>query len=171
MVDGVSTPILHVAQIGSLLDLPVPAGEQSIVQAWQLAATLETWIDRIRGLDLEALTAPTESRGRSIRNLTVNTFHPVGLLPGAWATREFAWDPDGDDEREAGLPVAEAVVAYAQRIVGAWSAFVLETGQDLGERDPRINSSRGDVAYSQLLDSQVFHAAFHLRQIEDVLSA
>ena len=48
--------------------------------------------------------------------------------------------------------------------------FLLETGRDLAERDPTISSPRGDVAYSELLDSQVFHAAFHLGQIEDALS-
>ncbi len=170
VVDGVSTPILHVAQLARLLDLPVSAGEQSIALAWQLAAALETWIDWIRPLDLATLTAPTESRGRSIRNLTVNTFHPVELLPGAWATGEFAWDPDRDETREAGLPTPEAVVAYAERIAGAWSVFVLETSPDLAERDPKISSPRGHVAYSELLDSQVFHAAFHLGQIEDALS-
>ncbi len=169
-MDGVVTPILHVSQLGRLLGLPVPSSQESTGLAWQLAATLETWVDRIRPLELDVLVAPTESRGRSIRNLTVNTFHPVSLLPRAWLSGEFEWDPDGDDEREAELPTSEALVTYAERIVGGWSAFLLASAQELGERDPVVRSPRGEVAYSELLDAQVFHASFHLGQIENALS-
>jgi hypothetical protein len=117
------------------------------------------------------LTAPTESRGRSIRNLTVNTFHPIELLPGAWAGGLFDWEPDGDDAREAALPVKGAVVAYAERIAGDWMSFLLDSGDALMERDPVVSSPRGQLAYSALLESQRWHAAFHLEQVTRFLEA
>ena len=162
------TPILHVSQIASALGLPAPAGGDASRLAWELFSALERWLTLIRPLSLERLAAPTDSRGRSIRNLTVNVFHPVTLLPGAWESGAFDWDPDGDDEREAVLGSAAEVVAYAERIAGDWTAFLLEAGDDLNA-DVRVTSPRGELPYAELLDSQAGHAAFHLAQIEDAL--
>jgi hypothetical protein len=171
LVDGRALPILHVTQIASALGLPVPPAAEATRLGWELARILDAWVERVRPLDLDALTAPTGSRGRSLRNLTVNVFHPVELLPGAFATGRFAWDPDGDEERERGLPSVAAAVAYAGRIAGAWTAFLLEAEGALVERDPAVVSPRGEVAYRELLASQVWHAGFHLDQLEAFLAA
>ena len=77
------------------------------------AAVLDAWLKLIRPLDQETLTAPTPSRGRSLRNLTVNVFHPFELLPTAFETGRFDWDPTLDEDREAAVQNAAAVVAYA----------------------------------------------------------
>jgi hypothetical protein len=158
-------PILHVSQIASVLGLPRPPGGEKVRLGWELASALDEWLECLRSLDWGALTAPTASRGRSLRNLTVNVFHPVGLLPVAWTTGRFDWDPDGDAEREAALGDAEEVVGYTERIAAGWTSFLLDSETDLHERDPEVLSPRGRVTYSELMASQVWHAQFHLRQI------
>jgi hypothetical protein len=97
-----------------------------------------------------------------LRNLTVNVFHPFALLPGAWKSGQFPWEPERDDEREQAL---SDVVAYAERILGDWTAFVLEHDDELGRRDPVVSSPRGDARFSALLDSQLAHVAFHHEQL------
>jgi hypothetical protein len=164
-------PILHVSQIASALGLPAPAGGQSSAAAWDLVSILDAWRGHLTTVDWETMIAPTPSRGRSLRSLTVNTFHPVELLPGAWTTGRFDWDPDLDEEREQALTGAQPVRSYAERIAGTWNDFALEIGDELAERDPNVTSPRGDVPFSDLLASQRWHAAYHYRQVVAFLGA
>ena len=168
-VAGAAVPILHVSQIASALGLPAPPGLERARLAWDLAGVLDAWVERLRGLDWELLTRPTKSRGRSLRNLTVNVFHPVELLPEVWVSGRFDWDPDGDRVREGELSSAEDVVRYAEGIEAGWSSFLLELGDEIERRDPRVASPRGEVTYTELLASQVWHAGFHLREVEAFL--
>jgi hypothetical protein len=151
-----------VSQLAAALGLPAPPSSEPVRLAWETLPLLRVWLDRVRPLDLELLTAPTQSRGRSLRNLTVNVFHPFELLPAAWSTLDFPWEPERDDERERALG---DVVGYADGIFATWTDFVLEHGEELGRRDPVVSSPRGDVPFSALLDSQRNHAAFHLEQL------
>ena len=168
-VGGTVLPILHVSQIPAALGLPSPHGQGRARLAWDIAAILDAWIERLRPLPWETLTGPTQSRGRSLRNLTVNVFHPVELLPVAWEGGSFEWDPDEDQAREAALRSPEEVVRYAERIAAGWASFLLELGGELERRDPRVTSPRGEVAFSDLLASQCGHAGFHLREVEQFL--
>jgi hypothetical protein len=170
VLDGSVLPILHVSQLASALGLPPPGAQASAI-AWDLASILDAWCSHLAAVDWEVAIAPTPSRGRSLRNLTVNTFHPVGLLPAAWAEGTFEWDPDRDDEIEQLLVDVQALRSYAERIGGAWTGFVLETGDMLVERDPVVTSPRGDLAFSDLLVSQRWHAAYHYRQLVTFLGA
>jgi hypothetical protein len=165
LVGGVASPILHVSQLATLLGLEAPAHLEVTRLAWDAAAILDAWLKLIRPLDQETLTAPTPSRGRSLRNLTVNVFHPFELLPTAFETGSFDWDPTLDEDREAALQDATAVVAYASDRHLAWQDWLRESESDLLIRDPEITSPRGRVKFSNLLDSQRFHAAFHYRQL------
>ena len=119
----------------------------------------------MRPLDEEVLAAPTQSRGRSLRNLTVNVFHPFELLPAAWSGGGFPWEPERDDEREGRFHASAQLVAYAERILAAWSDFVLAHADELGRHDPLVSSPRGEVRFSALLNSQLEHIAFHLDQL------
>jgi hypothetical protein len=155
-VDGVVTPILHVSQLAHALGLPAPESGDGSRLAWETLPLLRAWLDRVRTLDL---STPTQSRERTLNNLTVNVFHPFELLPAAWTSGEFPWEPERDEERERAIP---DVIAYAGNILSSWTDFVLE----LGEGDPVISSPRGDVPWSTLLDTQRNHVAFHLAQLE-----
>jgi hypothetical protein len=165
LVGGEATPILHVSQLAAALGLPAPAASEPTRAAWETLPLLRSWADRMRPLDLERLTAPTQSRGRSLRNLTVNVFHPFELLLEAWSTRRFPWEPVRDEERERALRTAADVVAYADRILFAWTDFVLEHADEFGRREPVVSSPRGDVPFSALLDSQLEHVSFHHEQL------
>lgn len=116
-------------------------------------------------LAIEDLTRPTPSRGRSLRNLTVNTFTPIGLLPSAWKTGEFDWDPDLDEILEARLGSHEAVVQFAEERLLDLRDFLLTMESEMGETDLTVTSSRGAVTYTELMASQRWHAAFHYRQL------
>jgi hypothetical protein len=170
-VDGDEMPILHISQIARRLGLSAPEAGEALGLGWELAATLERWVDVIQRLDLAELVAPTGSRGRSIRNLTVNAFHPVELLPDTFATGRFNWDPDGDTEREVVLRDADTVLDYAERIGRRWTSFLLEREDELRARDPAVSSPRGEVTFSELLESQRRHAGFHLDEIESATRA
>ena len=165
LVGGVASPILHVSQVASMLGLPAPRQLEVTRLAWDLCSVLGEWLDLIRPLDWETLTSPTPSRDRSLRSLTVNTFHPIELLPGAFDAARFDWDPTLDDEREALLHEPAAVVAYAGERHFAWQDWLLEREADLMAGDPTVESPRGPVSYANLLASQRWHAAFHYRQL------
>jgi hypothetical protein len=171
LVGGVASPILHVSQLASMLGLEPPAQLEVTRLAWDAAAVIQAWADLIRPLDLETLTAPTPSRDRSARNLTVNVFHPFELLPIAFETGRFDWDPTRDEVREAALRDAAAVVAYADDRCLAWQSWLVEREGDLPTRDQDVTSPRGRVTYATLLASQRWHAAFHYRQLLAFLDA
>jgi hypothetical protein len=164
-VDGVASPILHVSQLASLLGLEAPLQ----LEVWRLAsdatAVLGSWLELIRQLDFETLIAPTPSRGRSLRNLTVNVFQPFELLPIAFEEGRFDWDPSLDEVREAPLHDAAAVVDYAADRYLSWQAWLFDHEAALLADDPDVDTPRGKVRYRNLLDSQRWHAAFHYRQL------
>jgi hypothetical protein len=170
IVDGALVPILHVSQLAAAIGVSREAGGDPVALAWDIVSVLDAWCEHLPALSFGELIEATPSRERSLRNLTVNTFHPIELLPAAWATGRFDWDPDGDDQREARLREVDAVVGYARPIAASWTAFVLEVEHRLADDDPTVASPRGDVSYSTLLASQRWHAAFHYRQLVEHLA-
>lgn len=179
VVDGVATTIQNPSQIATALGLEVPDRLPVAVLARETLTILNAWLGAIGGIDLETLTAPTPSRGRSLRNLTVNVFHAIDLLPEAWRTGSFAWEPELDDQREAVLTTAPQITAYVDAIRHRWRDFVeselLPSGEGSPAGDtrdaPLITSPRGEVSFPELLDAQRTHAAYHYRQLEHVLNA
>jgi hypothetical protein len=148
-----------------MLGLDAPPQLEVARLAWDAAAVLDAWLRLIRPVDFETLLVPTPSRDRSVRNLTVNVFHPFQLLPAAFDEGRFEWDPDLDEPREASLRDAAAVVAYATDRHVAWREWLLEREPELLVRDPIVESPRGELTYRNLLASQRWHAAFHYRQV------
>jgi hypothetical protein len=171
LLDGVATPILHVSQLASLLGLDAPAPLEVSRLAWEATAVLAGWLDAIGQLDFHVLTEPTPSRGRSLRNLTVNVFHPFELLPAAFDDGWFDWDPTADEAREAALRDAASVVGYGTDRHLAWRDWLRGREAEKGIHDPVVDSPRGPVTYGDLLASQRFHAAFHYRQLLAVLES
>lgn len=167
-VGEVVTTILHRSQIGALLGLETPDEGEVPALARDCAALLDAWTEHLARLPFRLLLAPTPSRGRSIRNLTVNVFHPFELLPEVPARGRFEWEPDGDAEREQRLRDAAQVRAYAAGIGAVWGAFVRNC--DAGDEAPLVSSPRGAITWSNLLAQQRWHAAYHYRQLTSFLA-
>jgi hypothetical protein len=165
-VDGRPTPVLHVSQIAEALGLPAPPGGSPAREGDDALSILRAWIDAVRGSSWEALLEPTPARGRSLRNLTVNVFHPFELLPAAWRSGRFLWHPEDDGAREQRLESLGDLLGFAGGAAEGWRAFLEE---ELDARDPLVDSSRGPVRYSALVSFQRWHAAYHYRQLVHVL--
>jgi hypothetical protein len=171
LVDGSARPVLHDSQLSTWLGLPAPPTEASTRAGWDILGLVRAWVDHLGGVDGDLLDEPTPSRDRTLKELTVNAFHPLELLPGAWSTGEFDWHPEEDVTRMQALQDADAVRRYAQRISDGWNLFLLAEGESLDERDPEVHSPRGTIAFSTLLTSQRWHVAFHYRQLTVFLAA
>lgn len=169
MGDQAAQPVLHVSQIAALLGLPEPAHREPARLGRDATAILEAWLSHLGEADFALLTRPTPSRGRSLRNLTVNVFHPFELIPGAWETGRFDWRPEEDERREHELRDVETVLRFAQRAAGGFHDFLTEQGDELGRADRLVGTPRGAVSFSSLLDFQRWHAAYHYRQLVEFL--
>jgi hypothetical protein len=161
--------VLHRSQIAGLLGLAVEEEGEAPALARDCAGILDAWAGHLVELSFGVLVAATPSRGRSLRNLTVNVFHPFELLVDVPSTGCFDWDPDRDGEREAQLGDADAVRAYADRIATSWQTCVRDGAQRDAGRE--IATSRGPIGWANLLASQRWHAAYHYRQLASFLAA
>jgi hypothetical protein len=169
VLDGQAHPVLHVSQIAELLGLVAPDSRSPARDGADALAILDSWLRLVSDADWEAMVQPTPSRGRTLRNLTVNVFHPFELLPGAWATGKFPWRPEEDGAREAGLGDRERLLAWAAAAADGWRSFLSRA--DIGATDPVVTSPRGETRFSALVSSQQWHAAYHFRQLVHVLGA
>lgn len=171
VVNGLAFPIMHPLQIASILGLPRPESEvDSVRLAWDTVSIMDDWVEILPEAPWELLVTPTPSRGRSIRNLTVNAFRPFELLPDAWRTRSFEWyTGEADTHRELPLTDLGKLEGFARMALRGWEDFLMESEEELGKEDPEIQSSRGEVPYSLVLRAQRWHVAFHHRQVVDFL--
>lgn len=165
LVGGELTPILHVSQLARALGLEVAPAAGTGGLARDCSALLAAWLEELEPLSWETLLAPTPSRGRTLRELTVNVFHPFELLPTAWAEGCFEWYPEGDAERESAFAGAAELAAWAGGVLAAWSVFVAAAADELDAFDPEIGTPRGPLRYGELVDTHRTHAAFHFRQL------
>ena len=101
--------------------MPPPPSGHPLGDGRDAAIVLSAWLSDLATAGWDLLLAPTRSRGRSLRNLTVNAFHPFELLPEAWATGEFDWQPERDDVREVDLTNHSSLVRFAESAATAWS--------------------------------------------------
>jgi hypothetical protein len=164
------TTIMHVSQVARLLDLPAPPLAESSQAAYDIGLLLESWERMLRPLSAQAIVADTASRGRSIRNLTMNAVYPISLVPLAYATEVFDWGlVDRDEERAQPYTNAAALADFTRGVRNALSAFVTWHEDELAESDPWIEAPRGRMRFSELLNHQRWHLAFHQRQIAEHL--
>lgn len=167
VVDDALTPIMHPMQIVAALGLPLERRELGHRLAWDIYTILDAWCDSIAPLTWEVLIKPTPSRGRSLRNLTVNVSYPIGLLPGAWRTGQFDWHPERDDEAELELRSSREIHEFSRSIADRYIGFLADEEEQLPLRDPEVHSPRGDMSFSSLVEYQRWHAAFHYRQLRE----
>jgi hypothetical protein len=167
---GAPLTILHASQLAAAVGLPAPPGGDSVRHAWETLSILRGWLDHLEGVDESFLIEPiSPRRGYTFRVIAVNVFNPFALLPEAWETGTFDWQPERDAEVEAELGSTGNVTAFARRIYGDWADFVLGRSDELAGGDREVTSSRGVLAYSEVLASQRWHAAVHYRQLVETL--
>ncbi len=165
------TTIMHVSQVARLLDLPSPPLAESSRVTYDIDLLLESWERMLRPLPAEAVVRETASRGRSVRNLTMNAVYPISLLPDAYASGRFDWGlVDLNEERAQPYTDACALAEFTRGVRRAWSAFAVACEDELAVRDPWIEAPRGSMLFSELLNHQRWHLAFHQRQIADHLA-
>jgi glutaredoxin len=167
---GRTTAIYHVSQVASLLGLASPEGREALRLGWDLTAVVEAWSEQLVGIGWDLMWSPTPSRGRSIRNLTVNVHEPLHEMIVAWESGVFTWDTDQDEHRAGRFDDADQLRAYAASRTAEWIAFLMDLDAELGRRDPEVQAGEERLAFSALLDAQRFHAAFHYRQLRTFLA-
>jgi glutaredoxin len=167
---GHSIAIYHVSQVASLLGITAVESAESVRLAWDIAALLEAWSDQLAAIDFQTMIAPTPSRGRTIRNLTVNVHEPIHELTVAWEQGTFTWDTDPDEARAAQFEDEQAVRSYADARTAEWIMFLTDLGDDIGHRNPEVSAGAERLSFGALLDAQRFHAAFHYRQVTTFLA-
>ena len=161
---------MHVSQLAALLGLPAPPSLESTRLGYDLLLLVESWAVNIRALPWETLVAASPSRGRSIRNLTMNAIYPISLLPSAWETGSLPWGVrDVDEELAVQYTSTGALADFVDEVYGMWSGFMLDSEETLARSDPIVETPRGLLPYSQLLSSQRWHVAFHHRQVVEFL--
>jgi hypothetical protein len=171
-IDGVSTPILHMSQLAALLDIPAPPALESTRLGYDILLVVESWAANLVALPWELLLASTSSRGRSVRNLTMNALYPISLLPATWETGRLDWGVvDLDEERAAAYTSSAQLAELARGVHARWSVFMLDSKETLERDDPVVETARGRLRYSELLAAQRWHVAFHHRQIAEFLAA
>ncbi|MCW2975109.1 MAG: hypothetical protein JWM06_390 [Actinomycetia bacterium] len=171
-VDGVSTPILHMSQLAALLGIPAPPALESTRLGYDLLLVVESWAENLRALSWELLMAPTSSRGRSLRNLTMNAVYPISLLPETWASGNLDWGVvDLDEQRAESYTTTLELADFARGVHATWAVFMLESEEALALDDPVVRTPRGQLRYSELLASHRWHIAFHHRQMVEYLAA
>jgi hypothetical protein len=183
-VGGVVTAVGHPSQAASLLGLDAGPADDPVRLGWDLHRVLEAWLEAVALVPWDALLAPTPSRGRPALELAVNTFVPVGLLPDALASGRLAWPGNplsgepGDEalrayERpiEAAIADAAGLRAFAEPVLRAWRAFLLDEDALRAGAGRPVATPSGTLPYASLLDAQRLHAAQHLRQVTTAFAA
>jgi hypothetical protein len=173
-VDGVFHAVPHPTHVAKLLGIPTDPRHGPERVAADLVRVLDAWLEVIRSAPWQLLLEPTPSRGRTSRELVVNVFKFVDLLPEAWETGEWNGALEvgmdrwlAEEERvEMTLTDRGKVEAYAEPIRDAVATFFDGVESELGASESRfILNAGGGLAYPDVLDGQRIHAAQHYRQV------
>jgi len=163
-VGEVTTTISTIAQLAAAVGEPSPPGPPVAQAAGDNIALLDAWVAHLRVFSWEFLSAPSPSRSRTFRELTVNVFNPFDLLPAAWETGEFPWHPEDDEAKGAAFSSHRELLAWAVGVGKRWSQFVA-IEQDAFEDGRVLSSPRGEQEWEPLLVALRWHSAFHYRQL------
>jgi hypothetical protein len=161
----VVTTISTLAQVAAAIGIPPPPGAPIAQEAGDCLAILDAWVAHMRVVDLAFLSAPTPSRGRTLRELTVNVFNPFALAPAAWETGGLPWHPANDREHGDSFATHEEITAYAAEIAMRWGEFLALNESELDDPERPVVSPRGEMQWGPFVSSQRWHAAFHYRQL------
>ena len=151
-------------QLRDFLGLPpedAGGGYQELVEA--LGRVLEAAERAVRQVPDAHLSTPTPNRGRDIRELAYNIHCPIRLMGEALDSGFFDWSTTGDFEASRGFETSAQLAGFCKEIRERWLANARTATSEDVERVAW--TPRGLLTQQQLLESQAWHAAQHLRQI------
>jgi hypothetical protein len=151
-------------QLREFLGMPpedVGAAYQEWVEA--LGRVLQAVERAVRQVPGAHLSTPTPNRDRDIRELAYNIHLPVRLMGEALDSGTFDWQTAGD---YAASRAFETTAQLAEFCAAAREGWLRQARQATAEDTERVAwTPRGLVTQRQVLESQAWHAAQHLRQI------
>ena len=167
----VATSISTLAQLAAAVGVEPPPGQPVAQEAGECLALLHAWLAHARAFDWQLLSRPTPSRGRTLRELTVNVFEQFEHAPEAWETGELRRDPDDDASRAAAFPSRQELVGWADGIAQRWGDFLLLHERELDDAPPPFSSVRGMLEWGPFVSAKRWHTAFHYRELVEFCEA
>jgi len=157
-------PIFHVDQLRGFLGLAVAqktASYQDYVAA--LERVLEGVERAVRQVPAENFATPTPNRGRDLAELVFNIHEPGHLMQESLDSGGFYWRTSADYERSRRFKSTQDLAAFCREVRMGW--FTRASAVDAETAGSTVQTEKGPLTYQQVLESQAFHAAQHLRQI------
>jgi hypothetical protein len=111
----------------------------------------------------ERLSDPTPNRGRDLRELVFNIHERIPPMADSLDSGTYAWKAGDDFGRSRRFRTSEALGNFCSEVRTAWFRRACLVDDDAAYE--MVQTRRGPVTHLQLLESQAFHAAQHLRQI------
>lgn len=156
--------ILHTDQLRAFLGLgtsEAPASYRGLARA--MNRILEAVERAVRQVPSERLSDPTPNRGRDLRELVFNIHDRILPMADALDSGVYQWQHGDDYGRSRRFSATEELAGFCFETRTAWLRRAGLVEDDAAHE--MVQTRRGPVTHLQLLESQAFHAAQHLRQI------
>jgi len=156
--------ILHTDQLRAFLGL---AASTALASYRELAGAMNRILEAVeravRQVPSERLSDPTPNRGRDLRELVVNIHDRIPPMAASLDTGSYPWKQGDDFTASRRFTTSEGLADFCREVRTAW--FLRAGRLDDDAAYEMVQTRRGPVTHLQLLESQAFHAAQHLRQI------
>jgi hypothetical protein len=117
----------------------------------------------VRQFPAERLSDPTPNRGRDLRELVFNMHERIPPMAEALDSGVYDWKAGDDYGRSRRIGTTEELARFCSETRRAWHGRASVVGDDAASA--MVQTRRGPITHFQLLESQAFHSAQHLRQI------
>jgi hypothetical protein len=111
----------------------------------------------------ERLSDPTPNRGRDLRELVFNIHDRILPMADSLDSGAYQWKHGDDYGRSRRFLTVEDLGRFCSEVRTAWFQRAALVDDDAAYE--MVQTHRGPVTHLQMLESQAFHAAQHLRQI------
>lgn len=111
----------------------------------------------------ERLSDPTPNRGRDLREMVFNIHDRIPPMADSLDSGTYQWMQGDDYGRSRRFLTSEELGQFCSEVRTAWFQRAALVDDDAAYE--MVQTHRGPVTHLQLLESQAFHAAQHLRQI------
>lgn len=156
--------ILHTDQLREFLGLEASKALASYRELSGAMNRILTAVETaVRQVPSEWLSNPTPNRGRDLRELVFNIHDRIPPMAESLDSGTYAWKHGDDYGRSRRFRTTEDLAGFCSEVRTAWFRRAGLVDDDAAYE--MVQTRRGPVTHLQLLESQAFHAAQHLRQI------